>query len=56
MSLLLLLGDKCSVCYCNSEHGQPIKQSSGVVVQRMAPAAAAGDVTDIALFVYKQLA
>ena len=27
---------------CNSEHGQPIKQSSGVVIQCMAPAAAAG--------------
>jgi len=27
---------------CNSEHGQPIRQSSGVVIQCMAPAAAAG--------------
>jgi len=31
-----------SILCGNSEHGQSIRQSSGVVIQAMAPAAAAG--------------
>jgi len=34
------------VLYC-SERGQPIRQSSGVVIQCMAPAAAAGNLARV---------
>jgi len=37
---------------CNSEHGQPITQSFGVVIQSMAPAAVAGYTTDTSIYIY----